>query len=257
MNRYGISLLLACLPIAGVRADIVRGDQAFAAGEFERAYVELLPIGHSNPLAAYYLGVMYMDGLGVAASTEFGIRWLTLAATRGHTAAQLRLALAYQDGDGVQRDYTTAAQWMTESAFGGNADAQYFLGQYYRDGLGVVQDDRMAFEWVNRSVEYGSSHERLLDALLYLGSACEWGRGLRQDLTEAYKWYSLASGYSTNDMSMRNEAARALGALRIRMNASQLAAATQRAQEWRDAKQKMSLESGLVSQDDPTRAGLY
>ena len=257
MNRYGILLLAAYLPIAGVRAEIVAGDQAFAAGEFERAYAELLPIGHSNPLAAYYLGVMYIDGLGVARSTDFGVRWLTLAALRGHTAAQLRLALAYQDGDGVQQDYTTAAQWMTESALGGNAAAQYFLGQYYRDGLGVVQDDRMAFEWVNRSVEFGISHEHLLDAFFYLGSACEWGRGLRQDLTEAYKWYSLASGYSTNDTTMRNEAARALGALRLRMNESQLAAAAQRAQEWRDAKQRMNFGNGLASESDRTRASLY
>lgn len=256
MKRYVILLLLAYLPIAGVRAEIVRGDEAFAAGEFQRAYAELLPIGHSNPLAAYYLGVMYMDGLGVARSTDFGIRWLTLAAMRGHTAAQLRLALAYQNGNGVGQNYTTAAQWMNESAFGGNANAQYFLGQYYRDGLGVVQDDTMAFEWVHRSVEYGISHERLLDALLYLGGACEWGRGLRQDLTEAYKWFSLASSYSTNDLSMRNEAIRALGALRIRMNGSQLAAAGQRAQDWRDAKQRMSSPSGPALEDSGTQASL-
>lgn len=249
--------LLACLPIAGIRADIVDGDRAFTAGDFERAFAELLPIGSTNPLAAYYLGVMYLDGLWVAQSTDSGIRWLTLAAMRGQTRAQLRLALAYQDGEGVAQNYTVAARWMTESAYGGNADAQYFLGQYYRDGLGVVQNDSMAFEWVHRSVEYGISHERLLDALLYLGAACEWGRGLRQDLTEAYKWFSLASGFSTDELTMRDEAVRALGALRLRMSEAQLATAGQRAQEWRDAKQSMSRASRPVPEGDHTRASLY
>jgi TPR repeat protein len=257
VNRYLILVVAACIPIAAARAGIVEGDQAFAAGDFERAYTELLPIARGNSLAAYYLGVMYMEGMWVGPSTERGIRWLTLGASRGHAAAQLRLALAYQDGEGVAQNYPTAAQWMLESADGGNADAQYLLGQYYRDGLGVVQDDRSAYEWVSRSVEYGVSHDRLLDALFFLGAACEWGRGLRQDLTEAYKWFSLASGYSMNDATMRDEAIRALGALRIRMNGIQLAAAGQRAHEWREAKQ--SMYGASVSQDgaDGAQASLY
>jgi len=257
MKCFSILFIAACLPLAAARAGIVEGDQAFAARDFERAYTELLPIARSNSLAAYYLGVMHMEGLWVVQSTERGSRWLTLAALRGHTAAQLRLALAYQDGEGVAQDYPTAAQWMLESAYGGNADAQYFLGQYYRDGLGVVPDDRSAYEWVHRSVEYGVSHERLLDALFYLGAACEWGRGLGQDLTEAYKWFSLASGYSTDDATMRDEAIRALDALRIRMNGTQLAAAGQRAQEWREAKQRMYGASGPAGGADRAQASLY
>jgi len=257
MKLRWVLFVAACLPLTAVRAGIVEGDQAFAAGDFELAYAELLPLGRSNPLAAYYVGRMHMEGLLVTPSTERGIRWLTLAAVRGHAAAQLHLALAYQDGEGVAQNYPTAAQWMLESAYGGNADAQYYLGQYYRDGLGVVQDDRMAYEWVHRSVEYGISHERLLDALLYLGTACEWGRGLRQDLAGAYKWFSLASGYSTDDVTMRNEAMRALGAIRIRMNEFQLAAAGQRAQEWREAKQRMYDGRGPVENDTRTQASLY
>ncbi len=244
MKHASTLFIVVCLPIAASRAGIVEGDQAFAVGDFERAYTELLPIARTNSLAAYYVGVMHMEGLSVGQSTESGIRWLTLAALSGHARAQLRLALAYQNGEGVAQDYPTAAQWMLESAYGGNADAQYFLGQYYRDGLGVVQDDRSAYEWVHRSVEYGVAHERLLDALFYLGAACEWGRGLRQDLTEAYKWFSLASGYSTDDATSHDEAIRALGALRIRMSGSQLAAASQRAHEWREAKRTMYGASG-------------
>ena len=220
-------------------AGLVDGDRAFNSRNYQNAYVELLPLARDNALAAYYVGLMFVDGLWLPQNSEIGVRWLTVAAKRGHTGAQLRLAVAYETGDGVAQDFLTAAQWMLESARGGNADAQYYLGRYFREGQGVIQDDVQAFEWIYRSVEYEISHERLLDALLYLGGACEWGRGLRQDLVEAYKWFSLASSYSSNDLRMRDEASRALDALRIRMNAADLALAGRRAQAWQEEKLRM------------------
>ena len=239
MNRYCALLLIACLPVTQTRADIVTGEEAFLEGDYESAYSDLLQIGLDNLLAAYYLGVISLDRLRPSANPERGIRWLTYAALRGHAGAQLRLAIAYEDGDGVDQDYLAAAEWMLDAAQGGNADAQYYLGQYYRNGQGVVQDDAQAYEWIHRSVEYDISHDRLLDALLYLGAACEWGRGVPQDLIESYKWLSLASSFSTNDARMHDEASRALGALRTRMNGVQLADAAHRAEEWWAEKQKM------------------
>jgi hypothetical protein len=235
-----LSLSLVGAPWGVAHAGIVEGEEAFEAGEFERAHAELLPLaGENNLLAAYYIGLMYLQGLGVMPSAETGIEWLTRAAESGHTDAQLSLAIAYDAGQSVPQDYRLAARWMTESASGGNADAQYYLGQYYRYGRGVVQDDAQAYEWIQRSVEYGVSHERLLEALLYLGAACEWGRGLRQDLTEAYKWFSLAASYSFNDARMHDEAGRAMDALRIRMSPSELAAAGRRALTWQTEKREM------------------
>jgi hypothetical protein len=128
---------------------------------------------------------------------------------------------------------------MLESARGGNADAQFHLGHYYHDGIGVIRDDLQAYEWIHRSVEYGVSHERLLDALLYLGAAREWGRGMRQDLTEAYKWFTLASNFSRDAQNTHEEVSRALGALQIRMNAREVALANERAQSWLNSKAEM------------------
>ncbi len=229
-----ISLSLATGPAL---AGLAEGLAAFAAQDSERARAELMPLaGKNDPIASYYLGVLFMEGRGAQVDREAGIWWLTRAAEHGHVGAQLALAIAYDLGEGVAQDYRAAARWMTEAAYGGNADAQYYLGQYYRIGRGVVQDDAQAFEWIHRSVEYGISHDRLLDALLYLGGACEWGRGLRQDLTEAYKWFSLTASYSMNDVRMLDEASRAMDALRIRMASAELAAAGKRAHEWREEK---------------------
>lgn len=236
MKRALISLGIVCLSLTGARAGLPEGDQAFASGDFERAYAELSPLAAENPLAAYYVGLMHLDALGIASNPQTGIYWLRTAAQAGHTGAQLRLALAYEYGEGVTQDFRRAADWMLQAARGGNADAQYYLGQYYHDGKGVISDDIQAYEWIHRSVEYGASHERLLDALLYLGAAREWGRGLRQDLVEAYKWFALASSYSRDEETLHDEATRALDALRIRMNPGQLEQASRQAQAWLDEK---------------------
>ena len=256
MARYPILLLLLTLPVAQPRAGIVEGERAFLAGDYEFAASELLPLVAGNVLAAYYLGVMNLDTQWTKRNAELGTQWLTIAAHRGHTGAQRRLALAYEHGDVVERDYRVAAQWMLEAARGGNADAQYYVGRYYRNGQGVIQDDAQAVEWIHRSVEYDISHDRLLDALLYLGAAYEWGRGRAQNLTEAYKWFSLASSYSTDDATMRDEAALALDALRIRMSPTQLAEAGERAEAWRMEKEQMygSYYAGSAARSLPWRS---
>ena len=243
MRKSLSSVAVACAVILAAPssdADLREGYEAFADGRYEQAYEELLPLaGRNNPIAAYYLGIMYLDGAGVARDAQAGVLWLTRAAERGHTAAQLRLALVYERGDGIVQDYQLASQWMTAAAEGGNADAHYYLGRYYRDGRGLVQSDALAHEWIYRSVEYDISHDRFLDALLYLGAASEWGRGQRQDLVDAYKWFALASGYSVDDARMHEEAGRAMDALSIRMSATQLAEAQRRAEAWRRDKQAM------------------
>jgi TPR repeat protein len=237
---YAAALLLLVLAAGPSDAGLVEAYAAYAAGDFERAHEEFLELASANdPIAAYYLGLMYKRGQGAPVDRVSAVRWLARAAEGGHAGAQLELAIAYDLGEGVEQNYRTAAHWMTEASFGGNADAQYFLGQYYHIGRGVVQDDTQAFEWTERSTTYAITHERLLDALLYLGSACEWGRGLRQDLVEAYKWFSLAAGYSLNDAHMHDDAAAAMDALRIRMTPAETAVAAKRAEEWREEKRAM------------------
>jgi uncharacterized protein len=241
MRHIGLALLAASSAALGVaHAELAEGYAAYQRQDFDRAVEEFLPLaGRADPVAAYYLGMMHFEGRGVTRDAAVGTQWLTRAAEGGHTGAQLRLAAAYQAGESVAQDYRAAARWMREAAYGGNADAQYFLGRFHRDGRGVVQDDREAYEWIHRSVEYGLSHDKVLEALLYLGAAHEWGRGVRQDLVEAYKWYSLAASHSMNDVRNFAEAGRAMDALRLRMNPAQIAEAGRRAQAWRDGKLEM------------------
>ncbi len=244
MGKIQVSLiirrLLVCTAVLVAQgapyayAGLAEGYAAYERGDFEMAHAELLPVAEAGDAnAAYYVSLMYSEGRGVERSFGDAQVWLYDAATRGHTEAQLTVALAYERGLGVQQDYHLGAEWMMKAARGGNADAQHLLGVRYRDGRGVVQDHREALRWIERSVSGDRRNSLFLDSLLFLGSAREWGRGAPQDLVEAYKWYTLAAGYSSNDVRIYDDAVRSMDALTTRMTPASLAEAQRRAEAWR------------------------
>ena len=73
-----------------------------------------------DPLAAYYLGMMYRNGMAVARDAKAAARWLKFAASRQMPAAMFALANLYLSGDGVKRD-EQAARHLIEKA----ADLEY------------------------------------------------------------------------------------------------------------------------------------
>jgi len=239
MNRVLITtvLFLLVVPFRHAQAGVAEGYEALSDGDYRRAREELTPAaGAGDATAAYYIGLMFWEGMGVPRNPATAVSWLASAAERGHSNAQLILGLAYANGDGVIQDFRLAARWMMEAAERGNADAQYHLGSYYHDGRGIAQDNAEAYDWVARSVEYGIGHDRLLDGFLFLGAAREWGRGVPQDLVEAYKWFVLAAGYSIDAAQTYEEAGRAMGALSTRMRTDEMEQAHLRAQQWIDRK---------------------
>jgi TPR repeat protein len=231
-------------------ADLATGSRAFEAGDYRVALENLLPLaGEQNATAAYYVGLAYWEGKGVPRDPGQAVTWAKIAAERDHVGAQVLLAIAYEYGTGVPQDYRLAAHWMRVAAAAGSVTAQYYLGHYYRNGIGVVQSDRDAYEWIRRSIEidggragaYEASQGHLLEALLDLGAAAEWGRGMRQDLVAAYTWYLLASSYSIDDYRTHREAGRAMDAIAIRMSSGEIAEARREAQEWRTARESLAV----------------
>ncbi|MCU6498328.1 sel1 repeat family protein [Rugamonas sp. A1-17] len=73
-----------------------------------------------DPLAAYYLGMMYRNGMAVARDAKAAAHWLKFAADRQMPAAMFALANLYLSGDGVKRD-EQAARHLIEKA----ADLEY------------------------------------------------------------------------------------------------------------------------------------
>jgi TPR repeat protein len=236
LKREGLLAASAALILAGAPlsyAGLAEGYAAYASGDYALAHGELLPAAQAGDYnAAYYLGLLYWNGQGVDMDVETAMVWLSEAAAKGHTGAQLTVALAYQQGRGVPQNYHQGVEWLTEAARGGNADAQYLLAVAYRDGRGVVQDHRQALSWVERAIAGDRQNSLFLDSLLFLGATFEWGRGTRQDLIESYKWYSLAAGFSSDDVRIYDSAVRAMDALTTRLSTAAIEEAHRRADEW-------------------------
>ena len=82
-----------------------------------------------------------------------------------------------------------------------------------------------------QSAELGSA-----DAMFSLGASYWAGRGIGEDLVEAYKWLDLAATYSTN--REQETAVQARSALSRVLTPSQIEDAKKRAREWQAAFEK-------------------
>lgn len=113
-------------------------------------------------------------------------RVLSLAARQGHAQAQCALGLMYLEGRGVARDAKTAVEWLSESAAQGEPKAQWNLGSLYASGnteAGLARNVNLALDWCHKSAEQGFAAaqatlgalyarlERWPDALMWLEKA--------------------------------------------------------------------------------------
>ncbi len=115
------------------------------------------------------------------------------AAANGDAQAQYKLGQIYE----AQSDLTGAARWYHVAAKQGLADAQYRLAQIvmHDPSLGVDEnmslpkrDSVVAAKWYRKAADQGH-----VLAQFALGRCYLYGDGVRQDYTEAYKWFSLAA----------------------------------------------------------------
>ncbi len=108
---YAAALLL-CLLAPSVYADGAAGKAAFEAGDYAAAFRELGPPADGDDTEAQRLiGVMYRDGLGVAANYDQAIKWFSIAAAFGSPAAQFNLGNMYDSPRGVVQDHREAVSW--------------------------------------------------------------------------------------------------------------------------------------------------
>jgi TPR repeat protein len=98
-----------------------------------------------DPLAAYYLGMMYKNGMAVPRDTRAAARWLHYAAERDLPAAMFLLANLYLSGDGVRRDEQVARKWIEKAADLDYPDAVMAMAIGLRDGsMGFERNEALA-----------------------------------------------------------------------------------------------------------------
>jgi TPR repeat protein len=105
--------------------------------------------------AAYALGVMLRNGLGVPQNSAEAAKWLRKSADLGLARAETSLGAMYAVGEGVPQNRAEAMKWTRQAADQGDAVAQYNLGLMYCDGRGEPQDLVQAHMWLNLAAAQG------------------------------------------------------------------------------------------------------
>lgn len=110
-----------------------------------------------DPHAAYYLGMMYQNGMSVPRDAKAAAQWLQFAANRQMPAAMFALANLYLSGDGVKRDEQAARRLIEKAADLEYPDAVMAMAIGLRDGsMGFERNEALAetqMRFANRALK--------------------------------------------------------------------------------------------------------
>ena len=215
--------------LAGLYADT---DGPLTRDILEAARWLRLAAEQGHEAAQLSLGVFYLVGEGVPQDPVQTERWFRRAAEQGNAVAQHHLGHLYQGAPGPFRtdrdvpvDHAESVRWFERSAEQGYVSAASSLAMKYRDGNGVPTALDQAFRWFLRAAELGD-----VEAMTEVGVMYAAGRGVAHDDISAYMWLDLATRYAGGEdreflLIDREGVAQ-------RLNATQIAEAERRANEW-------------------------
>ncbi len=165
------------------------GRVAVARRETERA-AELFDaaIAKGNVSANAALGVLYLNGEGVARDYDRARKLFETGAEGGNSHAMAELGNLYYNA----RDFDTARSWYEKAAAQHNANGLAGLGVMYANGLGVSPDTGKALALLGQAAAFGGRK-----AMYQLGLMYEQGIGVASDPNQAREWYqkALNAGY--------------------------------------------------------------
>ena len=140
-----------------------------------------------NPNAQFKLGTMFYYGFFVEQNDKEAFNWYKKSAEQGNENAQHGLGEFYQYGhQGMKRNYEKAIGWYKKAAAQGNPEFQWQLGRIYHCIIDNP-DYEKSFIWYQKAAEQGDSC-----AQNELGNMYFDGVHVKQNFTEAFKWYKKA-----------------------------------------------------------------
>ncbi|MBM3490084.1 MAG: sel1 repeat family protein [Alphaproteobacteria bacterium] len=188
-------VLTALLAVAGVLltaragADLGLAERALKNREFALALREFRQDAEAGMAQAQYrLGLMLLDGEGVAADGAAAAGWLGRAAEQGHDDAMRVLGIIYEEGRLGAADPARAVAWYRVAAERGNARAQRNLATHYALGQGVARDFVQAAHWYRLAAAAGNAKAKRNLAYLLL-----FGQGVTRDPARAAALFAEAA----------------------------------------------------------------
>lgn len=188
----------------GSMGDFKVGMTAFEEQQYSQALMQWYPLAKDkDPRAEYYLGFMYINGLGLPKDVEEGRKWLLRSAQRDYVDAQYELGQLYVSGVGIEQNMDQAMRWLMSAARAGHPAAQFNIGLLYQQNkvplssnlLAVykgIQSRQFSFEqaakWYQAAAEQGHAAAQNNLAWLY-----QHGHGVPQNQTTAFRWYQASA----------------------------------------------------------------
>lgn len=161
--------MLASAPAAVAQDAFRQGLDAYLNGEYQAALEHWRPAAESgDAVAAFNIGVLYAQGLGVDTDQAEAVRWYRRSAHEGYANAQFNLGSAYYNGEGTEVNIAQAVSWWERAADQDHPEAAYNLATLYRRGNGVPQDDQRAAALFRKAASLGDPRAR--QALADMGS---------------------------------------------------------------------------------------
>jgi TPR repeat protein len=178
-------------PAPQLPVDFLQGKAAFDKGDYNNAYLLLLPWAHrGNAEAQYLVGRMSDEGgTGIALDPREAVRWYKLAAAQDYPQALYALAKGSAIGRGLPKaDPAAALDYLVRAANTEFSPALLDLASLYDDGRGVDQDRAKAFELYERAAKIGNTEARFI-----IGERLFTGDGVDMDRDTGRQWYELAA----------------------------------------------------------------
>ena len=150
----------ALADVEGALKDLRSGDTKSALSQFTKL------ADKNNPDAQYWLGHMYVEGIGVKKDVAKGVELMTKSADQGLVLAMRDLGQIYMRGNGVLQDYGKAKERLQTAAHQNDAIAQRLLGELYANGWGIDKDALWAYVWYDYAAKNGDKDALALRAKL-------------------------------------------------------------------------------------------
>jgi len=122
----------------------------------------------NHPKAQYFLGALYVRGIGVKQDIPQALAWLSKSASQGNVVAMNeagKIYLKYAADD--QAYYKKGISWLAKGAKYGNPESMYYLGLSYLEGIGVQKNKSIAHKWVYLSSVNGLENAKALASKIY------------------------------------------------------------------------------------------
>lgn len=225
-------ILFLCTFLCSVlpaRADFESGEAFFEQQNYTSALMEFLPLANSGDFRSqYYVGYLYLNGLGVTQNVKEGLKYLQQSLDQNYDMAQSLMGFLYEEGHILPQDKKKAVDLYYKASAQNNASANLNLGVMYYNGSYVDQDTSIALEYFKKVPldekpivarylgeiylnnpdfrDYSSAlqHYRYaakegdLDSFFALGEIYRKGTGVTRSISSAipYYHYAASKGYA-------------------------------------------------------------